>query len=457
MRPPDVSYARSGDVAIAYQAVGAGPRDVVFVRGLFGDLLSTWEQPLLVRHVDGLARNGRVVMLDRRGTGLSDRVRQVPSVENAMDDIRAVMDDAGSDEAVIWTGATGASVAALFAATYPDRVSGLVLFDPLVCGTAKPDYPWAMSETQWRERLAAIRAHWGDRAFLEEEARAWAPEVADDEAFVDWLVWHLRRSLSPGAALTMHRFQAELDVRDVLRAVRVPSLVLGHSERPAQSCYVAERIPGCQMVGLPPLQGGFTWVDDDCHEATMDATARFVAGLRTPSEPERMLATVLFTDVVGSTELAARLGDAKWRELLGRHHSLVRRTLARFSGQEIDTAGDGFFATFDGPGRAVQAALAIVAGLDEIGISVRAGLHTGEFEVMDGKPAGLGVSVGARIAGAASAGEVLVSRTVRDLVAGSDIRFEERGVHQLKGVPGDWTLYAAQAPEHAPRSGSNAT
>jgi len=449
-RLPDVHYARSGDVAVAYQVVGSGSRDVVFLRGLTGDLLSTWDQPLLVRHVEGLASNGRLLMLDRRGTGLSDRLREVPSVESSMDDIRAVMDAEGSEQAVIWTGATATAVAALFAATYPDRVAGLVLFDPRACGVAQPDYPWAPSEAQTRERLAAIRRSWGDRDFMGDLAREYAPEVADDEAFIDWLVWHLRRSLSPGAALTAARFEMELDIRDVLSAVRVPTLLLAHPQRPAQARYLADRIAGSKLVDLPSLRGIYTWVDDACHEATMEATADFIAGLGSAADPERVLATILFTDIVGSTELTARLGDARWREVLERHHSVVRRTLARYSGREIDTVGDGFFASFDGPARAVRAALVVVEELAELGIDVRAGLHTAEFEVADGKLAGIGVNIGARIAATAAAGEVLVSSTVKDLLAGSGIRFEERGLHRLKGVPDDWTLYAATGSELVP-------
>ena len=447
MRPPDVKYTRSGDVAIAYQVVGDGSPDVVFLRGFAGDLLSSWDQPLLVRHIEGLAGNRRLLMLDRRGTGLSDRLREVPSIESSMDDIRAVMDAERSDRAVIWTGAMGSGVAALFAATYPERVAGLMLFDPRARGLASPDYPWAMTADRLRQRLAMIRARWGERDFMEELAREYAPEMADDDDFVDWLVWHLRRSLSPGAALTLARFEMELDIRDVLPAVRVPTLLLAHPGRTEQARYFADRIRGSQLVGLPPLRGLFTWADDSCHSATMEATSAFIAGLTTAAEPERVLSTVLFTDIVGSTELAARVGDARWREILELHHRVVRRTLVRSAGREVDTAGDGFFASFDGPARAVQAALTIVRELAELDIVVRAGLHTGEFEIADGKLAGIGVNIGARIAATASAGEVLVSSTVKDLVTGSHIRFEERGAHQLKGVPSDWTLYAAKASD----------
>ncbi|MEO6294310.1 MAG: adenylate/guanylate cyclase domain-containing protein [Candidatus Limnocylindria bacterium] len=443
MQPPDVSYARSGDVAIAYQVVGSGSTDIVFVRHMSGDLLSTWEQPLLVRHVEGLAANGRLLLLDKRGTGLSDRVREVQSLETAMDDIRAVMDHAGSERAVVWTGLASTGIGILFAATYPDRCAGLMLLDPQVRGTRSEDYPWAPSAEEWRERLRAIRVGWGERGYLESVAREWAPDMADDAAFIDWLVWHMRRSLSPGAALTAYRMAMEVDVTDVLAAVRVPTLILPRPPNPAPAHYAAERIRGAQIVELPWFDGRFTWTDNEVHEATMEATSRFIASLTDPGTSGRVLATILFTDIVASTETAARLGDAAWRELLGRHHALVRRELARFQGRELDTAGDGFFASFDGPARAVHAATAVRDAVRGLGIEVRAGVHTGECEIHEGKVAGIAVSIGARISSLADAGEVLVSSTVKDLVAGSELTFEDRGEHTLKGVSGTWRLFTA--------------
>jgi len=443
--PPDVSYARSGEVAIAYQIVGAGPTDIVFVRGTTGDLLSTWEQPLLVRHVEGLAESCRVLMLDKRGTGLSDRVREVQALETTMDDVRAVMDAAGSKRAVLWTGSTSTGIGVLFAATYPERCAGLILFDPQLKGTRSSDYPWAPTAEEWRTELAAVRVGWGERSYLENLARRRAPEVADDDNFRDWFVWHMRRSLSPGAALTAFRAFMELDVRDILAAVRVPTLVIPHPAHPGPGHYTAERIRGAELAELPPLQGIYTWVDEDVHRAAMEATARFVDRLSGPADPERVLATVLFTDIVGSTELASRLGDSAWRELLQRHHAIVRRELASFRGREIDTAGDGFFAAFDGPARAVLAASAIRDSLRALELDVRAGLHTGEYEVSDGEVTGIAISIGARIAALAAPGEVLVSSTVKDLVAGSALRFEPRGEHQLKGVPEPWRLFAVSS------------
>lgn len=451
MNIPEVRYARSGEVAVAYQVIGDGGTDVVFIRHMSGDLLSTWEQPLLVRHVEGLAANGRVMLLDRRGTGLSDRVREVQSLETTMDDIRAVMDDAGSERAVLWTGLHSTGLGILFAATYPDRCAGLMLLDPQVRGVASEEFPWAPTPEEWRARLREMRAGWGERSYLESLAREWAPEMAGDEKFVDWLVWHMRRSLSPGAALTAYRTAMEVDVTDVLAAVRVPTLILARPAFIDRARWVAARIGGAQLVELPRFEGIFTWVVDTVHSATMDATSSFIRSLERPKAHERVLATILFTDIVGSTELSARIGDAAWHDLLVRHHALVRRELARFGGVELDTAGDGFFATFDGPARAIGAATAIREAVGAIGLRIRAGLHTGECELHDGKVAGIAVSIGARIAAKAEPGEVLVSSTVRDLVAGSGLRFEDRGVHDLKGLPGSWSVFRVAPPDSPAR------
>jgi class 3 adenylate cyclase len=442
MRVPEVHYARSGEVAIAYQEVGFGPIDIVFVRGMSGDLLSTWEQPKLVRHIDGLAQMGRVLMLDKRGTGLSDRVRQVQSLETTMDDIRSVMDAADAQRAVVWTGHSSTGIAVLFAATYPERCAGLILLEPEVRGTGSEEYPWAPTADEWHDRLRAVQS-WGQREYMQALAREWAPDGVGDPAFVEWFVGHMRRSLSPGAALTAYRTQMEADVSDVLGAVRVPTLILARPAMAEQSRYVADRIRGARVAELPAFKGRFTWLPDAVHEATMEETARFIRSLAQPVTTERVLTTILFTDIVGSTDTASRLGDAAWRELLARHHALVRRELARFDGRELDTAGDGFFASFEGPARAVRAAMSIRDAVRTLGIEVRAGVHTGECELHDGKLAGIAVSIGARVAALADSGEVLVSSTVKDLVAGSDLTFDDRGAHALKGVTGEWQIYAA--------------
>ena len=442
MQVPDVHYTRSGDVAIAYQVVGEGPRNLVFVRAYASDLLSTWEQPLLVRHVLGFAAFTRLVMLDKRGTGLSDRVREVQTLETRIDDLRAVMDAAGIERAAFFSGQSGAPLPILFAATYPERTDALLLLDPMVKGTWAPDYPWAPTEEEWRPRLANVRDGWGRRDFFERLLREWSPEAPRDDQFLDWFVAHMRRSLSPGAAVALFRTTMESDVSSVLPAVRVPTLVLHtQSERePAQ--YFAERIADARLVCLPGLQGVYTWVEDAAHALTMRTTAEFIAGLGRAEESDRILATILFTDIVGSTQKATDLGDAAWRELLARHHAVVRGLLARYRGQELDTAGDGFFASFDGPGRAIACASAIRDEVRGLGLEIRAGLHTGECERVDGKLGGVTVSIGARVAAEAEPGEVLVTGTVKELVAGSEHAFETRGERELKGVPGSWRVYA---------------
>ena len=442
MEVPDIRYARSGDVAIAYQVVGTGPPDLVFVRAYASDLLSSWEHPLQIRHVLGLAEFARVIMLDKRGTGLSDRVREVQTLETRMDDLRAVMEDAGSERAVFFSGQSGAPLPILFAATYPERTDALLLLEPIVRGTWSPEYPWAPTEDEWRQRLAEIRDGWGRRDFFTRLLHEWAPDAPEDEAFHDWFVKHLRRSLSPGAAVALFRTSMESDVSAVLPAVRVPTLVLHREVERAPAEYFAERVADCRLVPLPHLRGSYTWVDDATHELVMRVCSQFVAELGHQPERERTLATILFTDIVGSTQKAADVGDAEWRDLLARHHAVVRGFLARHRGEELDTAGDGFFASFDGPGRAITCAREIRDGIRDLGLDIRAGVHTGECERLEGKLGGLAVSIGARVASEAGPGEVLVTGTVRDLVAGSGHVFEDRGERELKGVPGTWRLYA---------------
>jgi class 3 adenylate cyclase len=442
---PDVSYARSGDVAIAYQVVGEGPIDVVFVRGTLADLLAGWDMPLFVDHIETLAGFSRVILFDKRGSGLSDPVRQVPTLETRMDDIRAVMDAVGSERAVLWAAQEGSRISVLFGATYPERTSALVLYDPTARGLWAPDYPWAATEDVWRDELREIRDRWGDRDYLVERAHKLSPTGARNEVWLDWFVWYMRRSASPAEAVAFHRMSMDGDVREVLGAVRAPTLVMHREEMREEARYVADRVAGARRVEVEGLHDWFSWADPEHNAVLLRETEKFVDGLAAPPEPDRVLATVLFTDIVGSTEQAAALGDEAWRELLGRHHALVRGELARFRGDELDTAGDGFFAAFDGPGRAIECARAIRDGVRALGLEIRAGLHTGECERVDGKLGGIAVSTGARIAALAEAGEVFVSSTTKDLVAGSGIEFDERGEHELKGVPGEWRLYAVSS------------
>jgi class 3 adenylate cyclase len=445
---PDVQYARSGDVAIAYQIVGEGPIDLVFFRSMGGDLLSTWDHPLSRRHVEGLASFSRVLMLDKRGTGLSDRVREVPTLESRMDDARAVMDAVGSEKALFWTGHEGTRMAILFAATYPDRTAGLMLLDPWVRGLWAPGYPWAPTEEKWRLRIADVRERWGTREYFLPMLRDWAPGVADDERFQDWFVEHMRRSMSPGAAVAFHRMIPEADVSDVLPSVRVPVLVLTGASDRDESKHVADHIAGSEFAEIPGFEGVWTWIEDDVHEFTIGTLARFakrIAEGREP-EPDRVLATILFTDIVGSTETARRLGDSAWSRLVEQHHAVVRRELDRHAGEEIDTAGDGFFAIFDGPARGIRCALGIQEALSPLGLEIRAGLHTGEVErVRAQKPRGIAVNVAARVSGLADGGETLVTATVRDLVAGSGLEFADRGEHELKGLGESRRVYLASA------------
>jgi class 3 adenylate cyclase/pimeloyl-ACP methyl ester carboxylesterase len=440
-RIPDVLYAKSGDVSVAYQIIGDGPIDMVFVRGFTGDLLSAWDQPLLVRHIEGLAANTRLLMLDKRGTGLSDRVAGVPTIETRMDDVRAVMDAAGSQQAVLWSGQEGTHVTTMFAATYPERTLGLILLDPTAKALPSDDYPWAPDQREWMERLNDVRANWGTRAYFLRILTEIAPQVADDPAFQYWFVTHMRRSLSPGAAAAFFRTAMDADISDVLSAVRVPCLIMFSPAQRGPAEFFAGRIPDVRIHELSGMRGDYTWVDDATHDRTMTLVKGFVFSLDRAQEPDRILATLLFTDIVGSTELQAELGDHGWSDLVRRHHALIRDLIVRFRGIEQDTAGDGFYVRFDGPARAVACAQEIVRAVDSLGVSVRAGLHTGECEIVDGKCSGLSVSIGARVASNAGAGEVLVSQTVKDLVAGSDLSFKDAGEHELKGVPGRWRLF----------------
>jgi class 3 adenylate cyclase/pimeloyl-ACP methyl ester carboxylesterase len=439
---PEVHYTRSGDVSIAYQVVGDGPMDVVFVRGTLADLLAAWDQPMFVEHVEGLASFARVILFDKRGSGLSDPVNELPTLENRMEDVRAVLDALGCEQATLWSAHEGARLAVLFAATYPERMNALVIYDPSARGLWAPDYPWAPSEEERAAELREIAERWGEREYLVERGRGYCPTRVDDERFLDWYVWYMRRSASPAEAVAFHRMAMDGDVRDVLPAVRAPTLVLHRSAARDEATDIASRIEGATLVEVPGLVDGYSWVDERANAFMLEETRRFVGGVGGPPLVDRVLATVLFTDIVSSTETAGELGDREWRRLLERHHKVVRRVLDRYRGREVATAGDGFLATFDGPARAVRAALAATEELRSLGLEIRAGVHTGEVEVVGSDVAGIAVHTGARVAALARPSEVLVSSTLKDLVAGSGIEFEERGEHELKGVPGTWSLYA---------------
>ncbi len=438
---PETRYAKSGNVNIAYQVVGGGALDLVFVMGWVSNLDYFWEEPSYSRFLNRLASFSRLILFDKRGTGLSDRVpdSELPTLEQRMDDVRAVMDAAGSERAALFGVSEGGPMSALFAATYPERTPALVMYGTYAKRIWAPDYPWAPTPQERQKFFDAIQQGWGgvvDLAIM-------APSMVNDERFKQWWVAYLRRSASPGAALALARMNTEIDIQHILSAIRVPTLILHRAGDldidVGGSRFMAERIPSAKYVELPG-DDHLPWVADQ--DAILDEVEEFLTGTRHAPEIDRVLATVMFTDIVGSTERAAELGDRRWRDLLESHHTLVRKELERFRGKEIDTAGDGFLATFDGPARAIRCACAISGAVKQLGIGIRAGLHTGECEVMGEKVGGIAVHIGARVAAHAGPGEVLVSSTVKDLVAGSGIQFEDRGAHALKGVPGKWRLFA---------------
>jgi class 3 adenylate cyclase len=427
---PDVSYARSGDVAIAYQVVGDGATDLVVVPFL-SNIWSLWHLPAFGDFAAKAARGRRVVLINPRGVGLSDRPRGF-TVESRMDDLLAVIAALGSERADVLGISEGAATCAVFAASYPERVDRLILFTPYARGVRDEEQRAAMLQ-----RLRAERDLWGSREHLEETARRLNPQWADDEDYLDWFVWHHRLTSSPATNMEFRRMQMDLDITDVLPAIRVPTLVLSKDPMRQEAAEVAALIPGAELVAIPGR--GMAINENDF---ALEAVEEFLGGASPRRVPDTVLATLLFTDLVGSTARAAALGDTRWRELLAQHLALVRRELERYRGSEVDTAGDGFFARFDGPARAIACAREVIAGTRALGLELRAGIHTGECELVDGKPAGVSVHVGARVSARAEPGEVLVTGTVKDLVAGSGIAFEPRGEQELKGVPGTWPIYA---------------
>jgi pimeloyl-ACP methyl ester carboxylesterase len=397
MDAPEVSYARSGDVSLAYVVTGTGAIDLVFVHGFVGNLETAWEQPLRVAFFERLGSFARVIEFDRRGTGQPDRVREVPTLETRMDDLRAVMDAASSEHAAVVATFEAGSMAALYAATYPERVGALVVYNPIARGVWSADYPFARTEEEWRATLAEIRQRWGSTEFSAEMARNIAPSHADDPAFIKWLAKFERTGASPAAAVTVMRMAHDVDIRDVLPSIRVPTLVLHLARHADESRYIADRIPGARRVEIAGEDTVFFIAPGIAEEVQ-----RFVTSVWGEAEPETVLSTVLFTDIVDSTKTAAEVGDRQWAELVASHHALVRRQLDRFRGRELDTAGDGFFASFDGPARAIRCARAISEPVRDLGLEVRAGLHTGECEVVGEKLGGIAVNIGARVAGRAS-------------------------------------------------------
>ncbi|MGI8632337.1 MAG: adenylate/guanylate cyclase domain-containing protein [Solirubrobacterales bacterium] len=435
-------YAQSGELSIAYQLSGDGPLDLVFVCGFVSHQETLWEHPRPAHFARRMESFSRLLRYDKRGQGLSDRPASPPTLEESMDDLRAVMDAAGIERAALFGISEGGPLCQLFAATYPERVRAMVLYGTFARFTEAPDYESGVP-AEALERFGEVLADdWGGPAAID----LFAPSLADDSSFRSWWARLLRAGTSPQGATALMRLYATLDTRDVLPSIRVPTLVL-HREAdllvaPAQGRYLAEHIPEARFVQLAGNDHLLFAGDQD---AILDELEEFLTGIRHVPEPNRVLATVLFTDIVSSTETAAELGDRRWRELLESHDTLVRRQLERHRGRPVKSLGDGFLATFDGPARAIQCAREISDEVANLDLEIRAGLHTGECEAMGDDLGGLAVHIGARVAAKAGPSEVLVSSTVKDLVVGSAIEFAERGTHELKGVPGEWRLYAVTA------------
>jgi pimeloyl-ACP methyl ester carboxylesterase len=435
---PETRYAKSGDVNIAYQVVGDGPIDLVWVPGFISHVEVGWEDPSFARFFQRLASFSRLILFDKRGTGLSDRVsvKELSTLEQRMDDVRAVMDAVGSERAALLGYSEGGPMCALFAATYPERTSALVLYGAF---TRLTDF--RPSADQLQLVLDAMERSWGQESNLHQVA----PSRADDQHFKEWWARYERLGASPGAAVAVTRMNFEIDIRHVLPAIRVPALILHRTgdrlvavERGRN---MAEQIPEAKYVELPGVDH-LPFIGDA--DAILDEVQEFLTGVRPAPYPDRVLATVLFTDIVSSTQRAAELGDRRWHDLLDSYYALARRELGRFRGREVKTTGDGFLATFDGPARGIRCACAVSGEAGQLGLAIRAGLHTGECEIMGEDVGGIAVHIGARVSAEAAAGEVLVSSTVKDLVAGSGIGFEDRGPHALKGVPEEWRLFAVE-------------
>jgi class 3 adenylate cyclase len=440
---PETRYAKAGDIHIAYQVFGEGPIDIVLATEFWHSIEVMWDQPDLAAFLERMGSFGRVIAFDQRGSGVSDPVslQEVTSLELWMDDIEVVMNEVGSESAVFYGLGGGGTMAMLYAATYPQRVSGLVLVNSFARLMRAPDYPGGRAPELEEEVLDVMRTGWGRGVFLD----LLAPSRVGDEQFRQWWARYQRVGASPGTVLSMRKMFALIDIREVLPSIRAPTLVLNRAQSRFYGVehgrYLAEHIPGARIVEVPGVDY-FSFLGDP--EPILRETERFVAGLASPPESDRQLSTVLFTDIVESTKLASELGDRRWRELLADQRTLVRRELERYHGREIDTAGDGFLATFDAPARAVRCASVLRDAVRDLGIEIRAGLHTGEVEVLDDGLAGVAVHLGQRVLAEASPGEVLVSSTVKDLAVGSGLEFEDRGLHALKGVPEEWRLFAVR-------------
>jgi class 3 adenylate cyclase len=446
---PDVHYARNGAVTLAYQVFGDGPLELVFAPQYINHLEFAWSNPAVARFLKRLATFSRVLFFDRRGMGLSDRLspEDVPPLETLVEDLRVVIEAAGFTRPVLFGGSDAGCICALFAATHPDRTSALIVYGPEARGTASSDYPWAWTSDEWQAYLEDLESGWGTADWAARMFDWIMPSAKGDPELRQWWRTMHYQTASPSYLVAIERIWAELDIRPILPTIQAPTLVLHRRGDPVEHFEAgrdfARRIPDGQFVELAGDDWP-VWAGDQ--EALFDAIASFLAGIRDEeAELDRVLATVLFTDIVGSTEKAALLGDRAWGDLIERHHTAVRAMLGRYGGVEQDVAGDGFFATLAGPARGVKCAQAIMEVVRRMDIEVRAGVHTGEVGTAGGKASGIAVNVAARIVALAEPSEVLVSQTVKDLVAGSGLRFHDRGSHDLKGIEGEWHLYAVDA------------
>jgi class 3 adenylate cyclase len=448
---PTTRYARSGDLNIAYQTIGAGPPDLVYVPGWVTNVEVMWEDPNLARFIRRLSAFSRLITFDKRGIGLSDPVPlgELPGLDERVDDLHAVVDAAEVEDATFFGHSEGGTTAIAYAARFPERVNRLILFGCYAKRLRSEDYPWAPTSEERAAESKGYEESWADPARI---AEFYAPSRANDAAFIQWLGRWLRLSASPKAAVALNDASSHIDVRGLLGEIRAPTLLLYRIEdrdvRVEEGRYIASKIPDARLVELHGADHYFYAGDT---EPIIREIEEFVTGYRAESEPEHVLATVLFTDIVGSTDLASSMGDQRWRDLIDRHNSLIRDEFARWRGNEIVTTGDGFLATFDSPPAAIGCATRIVEGVQPLGIEIRCGIHTGVVEVMNDDVTGLAVNIGARIAALARPSEVLVSRTVRDLVAGTDIEVEDRGVHDLKGIQDSWRVFAV-IPGHTSTS-----
>jgi class 3 adenylate cyclase/pimeloyl-ACP methyl ester carboxylesterase len=447
-REPEVKYAKSGEVHVAYQVWGDGPVNIVSTPGIFSHLDSMWEEPGLRRYFEGLAQFARVATFDKRGTGLSDRGVGIPTFEERMDDIRAVMDAAHFGDAVLIGISEGVPMSVLFAASYPSRTRGLVLYGGEARGLWAPDYPWASTQDAWEASFQRTEQTWGTKEWVDRFVSALAPNRVGDDKFTGWLSRMARIGTTPGAFLALSKSEMMMDVTRVLPTVHVPTLVIHLTGDKVSSVeegrYLARHIPGAKFVELAGVDHMF-WADNQLSDRILGEVRSFITEIQPVSETTRVLTTVLLTDIVSSTEKAADMGDARWQRLLEDYNSMAKNEINRFKGNFVKNTGDGFLAIFDGPTRAIRCACAVRDDARGLGLEVRAGLHTGECILGSDDISGIAVHIAARVLGQAGPGEVLVSSTVKDLVVGSKIPFRDCGVHELKGVDEEWRIFSVQA------------